>query len=240
MAMSRIRDVMSSDVVSVGPNAPLKDVARLLVERGISGVPVVGGRGEVLGIVSEADFLAKERGPRGIARRPLSALFGESRETREQLAKLAATTAGEAMSAPAVTIDADRPITEAAALMADRRIKRLPVTEDGRLIGIVTRADLIRAYARTDEELAAAVRDEVLYQTMWIDPRTFEVDVRDGVVQIAGSVGRRSTADMIERITSLVPGVVGVTADIKWELDDRDIEAPPADYISSYRAPRTH
>jgi CBS domain-containing protein len=238
--MSKVRDVMTTGATAVGPGMPLKDVARLLLARGISGVPVVGADGEVLGVVSEGDFLVKERGSGAVAHRPLSALFGESRETRAQLAKVAATTAGEAMSTPAVTIDADRPVTEAAALMAEHRIKRLPVTEGGRLVGIVTRADLLRAYARTDEELAATIRDDVLYRTLWLDPRQFEVAVQDGLVHIAGSVDRRSTAEMIERIASLVPGTVGVSTEIRWELDDRDLQAPPADYVSSYKAPRTH
>jgi CBS domain-containing protein len=236
--MASIRELMTAPVVSVRPETPLKEVAELLVDRGISGLPVVSANGDVLGIVSEADFLLKESGAPAMSHRPLAALFGESKATRERLAKIAATTAGEAMSQPAVTIEADRTVADAAAIMAERRIKRLPVIEGGRLVGIVTRADLVRAYVRSDHELAGVIRDEVLYRTMWLDPAHFEVDVRSGIASIRGSVDRRSTADIIERVTAMVPGVVGVRAEIAWDTDDREVDQPTEKRVSSYRSQR--
>lgn len=240
MATTTVRDVMTRPVISVTPDTPLKDVARLLVEHGISGVPVVGPKREVLGVVSEADFLVKERGADAIRHRPLAAIIGESREAIRQLAKVEAATAGEAMSSPAVTVASGATIAEAAAAMVERAVNRLPVTEDGVLVGIVTRADLVRAYVRSDEQLAETIRDDVLRRTLWLDPAGFEIAVEDGVARIRGTVDRRSTADMIERVAAMVPGVVRVQSEVTWEVEDRDIEPPPADYISSYRAPRTH
>ncbi|HET7027414.1 MAG TPA: CBS domain-containing protein [Candidatus Limnocylindrales bacterium] len=233
-----VRDVMTRSVVTARPETPLKEVARLLVEHAISGLPVVGPDGRVLGVVSEADFLIKERGAAAVRRRPLASLFGDSTQTRRQLAKVAASSAGEAMTGPAITIEVDQTPDEAAAIMVRQRVNRLPVTEDGRLVGIVTRADLIRGYVRSDAELAESIREDVLRRALWLDPAHFEVGVEDGVARLAGHVERRSTAEIVERVVALVPGVIGVRAEIDWSIDDRDVQAPGRDYVSRYEAPR--
>lgn len=234
-----IRDVMTRSVITVQPETPLKEVARLLVDQGISGLPVVAADGRVLGVVSEADFLLKEQGEVAVHHRALERILGETSETKAQRAKLAAATAGEAMTSPAVTIEADRTLPDAAAVMVGRRINRLPVTEDGRLVGIVTRADLVRAYVRSDLQLTQTIRDDVLLRAVWVDPDAFDVEVHDGVVRIAGHVERRSTAELIERVTAMVPGVIAVDPALAWSLDDRDIKAPQPDYISPFGASRT-
>lgn len=218
--MMKVRDVMTHSVLSVRREAPLKEVALVLVDHRISGVPVVDVDGAVLGVVSEADLLMKERGADAVRHRPLARFLGESRESRSQLAKLAAVTAGEAMTAPAVTIESGRRISEAAALMIARRVNRLPVVDDGRLVGIVTRADLVRAYVRSDDELARTIRDDVLLRILWLDPSMFTVVVTDGVASISGRVERRSTAEMVEQAVSMVPGIMDVHADVTWGLDD--------------------
>lgn len=232
--MLTIRDVMTRPAMTVHFRTPLKDVARLLVEHRISGLPVTDDDGRVIGVISEADLLQKEQGADKVAHRHLARLLGETEETRNQLAKVAARTAGEAMSSPAITIDVDRSLTEAAALMIRRGVNRLPVIDEGTLVGVVSRADLVRAYVRSDEELANVVRDEVLHRTMWLNPRVFDVIVTDGIVRITGSVERRSTATVIERITALIPGVVAVVSEIHWETDDRDVVAPDRDLVSAY------
>ena len=218
--MMTIRDVMTSHVVTVEVATPLRDVAGLLNDRRISGLPVVDAGGAVVGVVSEADFLVKAQGPDAVQHRPLSRLLGESIATREQLAKINATTAGEAMTSPAITIEPTRRINQAAQLMTTHRVNRLPVVEAGRLVGIVTRSDIVRAYVRTDSELAGAIRDDILLRSLWLDPATFAVDVLNGAVTITGHADRRSTAEMIERAIALVPGVVAVTASVSWSVDD--------------------
>jgi CBS domain-containing protein len=229
--MRIVRDVMSQMVISVGPETPLKEVAELLVERKISGVPVVDARGGVLGVVSEADFLLKEQGPEAIRHRRLAGLFGESDEARAQMAKLRAATAADAMTGPAVTIESSRPIAEAARLMTAKAVNRLPVVDDGRLVGIVTRADLVRAYVRSDRELVETIRTEVLLRSLWLDPAAFEIDVEDGVVRISGRVERRSTAEMVARTIAMVPGVVGIQSDIPWSIDDNQIRPVERDPV---------
>jgi len=142
--MLNVRDVMTTPVVTVEPATQLKDVARVLAEHRISGVPVVDPGGAVLGVVTEADFLVKGQGTRGaVARRRFAWLLGESPAARAQLEKLAATNAGEAMTAPAITTGPDHGITDAARMMTERRVNRLPVVDDGRLVGIITRADIL-------------------------------------------------------------------------------------------------
>jgi CBS domain-containing protein len=229
--MMTVREAMTASVVAVRAATPLKEVARLLVEHRISGLPVVDDDGMVLGVVSEADFLMKEQGAEAIPHRPLARIFGESQSSRSQQAKVDALTAGEAMTAPAVTIEPGRRIIEAAAIMTARGLNRLPVVEDGRLVGIVTRADLVRAYVSSDDELVRTIREEVLLRTLWLDPVPFDVQVADGVASIRGRVERRSTAEMIERAVTLVPGIVDVNAAIEWSLDDRQLEPVSIDAV---------
>jgi len=219
-SMLTVRDVMTRSVVSVRRDAPLKEVAQALIDNGISGVPVVDVDGTVLGVVSEGDLLVKEQGPNAIHHRPLARFIGESAESRAQLAKLEAVTADNAMTTPAVTIAPDRPIHEAAAIMTSRRINRLPVVDDGRLVGIVSRADLVRAYVRSDDELADTIRNDVILRILWLDPALFTVVVKDGVASISGRVERRSTAEMIEHSVRMVPGIFEVHASVSWSMDD--------------------
>jgi CBS-domain-containing membrane protein len=135
------------------------------------------------------------------------------------------------MTSPAVTITSGRSIHEAAAIMMARRVNRLPVVDDGRLVGIVSRADLVRAYVRSDDELAATIRQDVILRILWLDPALFTVIVKDGVASIRGRVERRSTAEMIERSVRMVPGVVDVHASVSWSMDDRTLEPAGRDPV---------
>jgi CBS domain-containing protein len=223
----KVRDVMTHQVVTARPGMSLRDLALLLSEHRISGMPVVDGFGTIVGVVSEADILAKERGHSAVHASGLSWLFGE-RPAPDELRQQAATTVGEAMTTPAITVDQDRPLRQAAALMLDRGINRLPVTANGLLVGIVTRADLVRAYIRRDDEALEAIRDQVIRKTMWLDPDDMSVGVREGIARIAGTVDRRSTATILERLIGLVDGVDLVVSDLRWELDDSET-SPAAD-----------
>jgi CBS domain-containing protein len=229
--MMTVRDVMASPVVTVRRETPLKDVARLLINNGVSGVPVVDDAGAVVGVVSEGDFLVKEQGAAEIHHRRLARLFGESSEARSQLEKVEARTAGEAMTSPAITVAPGSAIRDAAALMTRRSVNRLPVVDDGRLVGIVTRADLLRAYLRSDAELERVVRDDVILRMMWLDPASFDITVRNGEASIVGSVERRSTAEIIEASVRMVPGIVAVHADLGWSTDDRDVRPAERDAV---------
>lgn len=200
----RVADVMTTEVLSVTPETSLKQVAELLSERRISGAPVVERDGRVLGVVSEADILQKER-------RPPERSWWHTAAADRLLAKSLARTAGEAMTSPAVTITADRRVDAAAGLMLDRSVNRLPVVDrDGKLAGIVTRADLVRAFVHTDEEIERDIRDEVLLRELWLTPEDFRITVDHGEVTVEGHVSGDSERELLARRIALVPGVVSV------------------------------
>ena len=208
----KVSDVMNRDVVVVSRHMPLKDVARVLVNRHFSGVPVVDDEGEVLGVVSEADIIVKERGP-GSA----TSIFGRALELDTWGDKHDARRAGDAMTAPAVTIGPQRTVADAASLMLDRGVNRLPVIDaDRKLLGIVTRADLVRAFVRDDSVIEREIREDVLLRTMWESPDRFGVRVRRGEVLLAGKVNDAQAAGELVRFVERVPGVVNVRTRITW------------------------
>lgn len=221
-----VSDVMTREVAVVTPEAPLKEVALLMAERRISGVPVVDASGQLLGVVSEADLLLKHRPNRPRAELGLLGwVFGDAPPPTE-LRKRGATTAAQAMTAPAMTTEPQASLREAATVMLDRGVNRLPVVKDGRLVGIVSRADLVRAYLRADEESLRLAREHVLRDVMWLDPDEFEIEVSNGVLRISGVVDRRSDATIVRKLLGLVEGVERVVDELRWELDDEHL--PPA------------
>jgi CBS domain-containing protein len=207
----KIKDVMTKDVVSVGKDALLKDAARTLVERGVTGMPVLDVAGEVVGVISEADIIAKETQPRA-RRRALDWLL----EPRDHWLddRFAARTVADAMSAPAITISADSAVAEAANIMVAEGVNRLPVVVDGELVGIVTRADLVRAFSRSDDEIRTEIRDEVISRVFWLDPTHFTVEVKDGVVTITGQVETEADVRLLPELVRRLPGVVAVEANV--------------------------
>lgn len=221
----KIETIMTREVISVAPETPLKDVARLLVANRISGVPVVGRDGEVLGVVSEADILRKEEGVSPELPRPIAWL---SRQLDGELDKIGAVTAGEAMTAPAYTVRPGQRTTEVARMMVDSMINRLPVVSDGVLVGIVSRADLVRAFIRSDEEIEHDVREDVLLREMLLCPGDVAVSVEGGHVSLAGQVGSQEDAEVLEKRVRAIPGVVGVTANLRWR--PRDARHAPTAY----------
>jgi CBS domain-containing protein len=212
-----VRSVMTADVVSVTPDTPIKDAAVLLSGRGISGVPVCDADGGVVGVLSEADLLVKQGGPRNVS----GGLFAWLVETASapDVAKLRARTAGEAMTSPAVTIEADAPVAEAARTMVDRGINRLPVVENGVLVGIVTRADLVRLFTRSDDEIAREIRENVAGRMLWLDANRLVVEVERGEVVLRGQLDTELEAELLEKRVVLVPGVVGVRSQLTWPVD---------------------
>ena len=219
----KVEDVMTREVRTVSPETTLKDVAETLAELRISGLPVVEG-GVVVGVVSEGDILAKERGRAPDRRRGLLGFLLEGPSEAE--AKLKARTAGEAMTSPAITIAGWKPLAEAAALMIDERVNRLPVVDvRGGLLGIVTRADLVRAFVRSDEAIAAEIRDDVVLHALWITPERVVVSVDDGAVTICGNVETKDDAELLAEFARRVPGVVSVDSRLTWEFDADDRRA---------------
>jgi CBS-domain-containing membrane protein len=211
-----VGEVMTRDVVSVNAGTGYKEIADLMVRHSISAVPVVDTGGHVLGVVSEADLLAKLEYADRVPRHPLAL-----RRLRNGRQKAAGDTAVQLMTTPAVTIAATETLTRAARLMDAARVKRMPVVDDGgRLVGIVSRRDLVRIYTRPDPEIRACVADWVL-RSLWIDPAEVDITVRAGVVTLAGRLDRRSTADIVVAFSKATPGVVDVVDQLECDADDR-------------------
>lgn len=206
----KVCDLMTKDVVSVRPTMTLREAAALLVEKRISGMPVVTDENEVVGIISEADILVKAGGSQSRNRLLgwlLEPDFGDQDKIRAE-------TVGEAMSAPALTIASHRPVHEAARLMVAEGVNRLPVLEDGKLAGILTRADVVRAFTRTDAEIDEEIRGDILRRTFWLEPGRVSVTVVDGHVSIEGELETEADCEVLPALVARVPGVVSVQADL--------------------------
>ena len=217
----KVEALMQRDVVSVTPETCLKEVARLLAARGFSGMPVVTADGTVVGVVSEADIIVKEQGrgtaSPGLLGRLVDAAVGERR--------FPARTAGEAMTTPALTITPGEQVSAAARTMVERRVNRLPVVDGEKLVGIISRGDLVRAFQRTDVEIEREIVEDVLRETLWIPDGAVEVSVEAGVVDLWGTVETRTDAEIAEAFVSRVPGVVDVHAVLAWKVDDQSRRA---------------
>ena len=215
---SRVRDVMTGNVVSVPETAGYKDIVTMMEWRGVSAFPVVNAAGRVVGVVSEADLLLKEIGPESFAR-PGGSLLASGR--RGERAKAAAVTAAELMSKPAVTIAPDASVTEAARLMYTRRVKRLPVVDNiGRLVGIVSRVDVLSVFTRPDDEIRGEVLGKVIGGEFRLDPDAFEVSVTSGIVTISGLAERRVVASELIDAVRYLEGVVDVRDRISWRPEE--------------------
>lgn len=186
----KIRELMQHDVVSVDVDTPVKDVAALLVGRHISGVPVLFADGRVAGVLSQSDIRPGVRSAR------------------------------DAMSMPAIVLPSSHDVDDAARLMASRQINRIPIVDDGRLVGILTRSDLVRAFCRDDGTIEEEIRSDVLLATLWIDPDAVDVEVRDGVVTLRGTVETKTVAELVAAYVRRVPGVVDVEPALRWRVDD--------------------
>ncbi|GAA4563324.1 CBS domain-containing protein [Micromonospora coerulea] len=213
----QVGDVMTRDVVTVGEETPYRQIVDALIRRGISAVPVVDDFRRVLGVVSEADLLHKvERAGHPDERRVF-----EGRRRRTAREKADGVLARDLMTAPAVTTFAEASLPAAARLMDREAVKRLPVLDDlGRLVGIVTRSDLLRVHLRSDAAIRADVVQEVLRRVLAVRDGLVTVQVRDGAVTLDGRLDRRTAVDLAGRLAAQVSGVVTVHNAIGYDVDD--------------------
>ena len=217
-----VDDVMTRDVISVTPETGYKEIVRLVTEHNISAVPVVKD-GRVVGVVSEADLLLKEE---GVTTKLVPLIEGPRH--RERRVKAEGSIAAELMTSPAVTASPDTLIGDAARLMDAHHVKRLPVVDGGQLVGICSRADLLKVFLLTDEEIRDRLLNCVVKGRMWLDPSTVEVVVEKGVVSLRGELERRSDAEILVRLTSALESVIRVNDQLSWQVDDRRVPASRA------------
>jgi CBS domain-containing protein len=219
MTPSLVRDVMTTEVVTAEPSTPFKEIAGRLAQHRISAVPVVDVDRRVLGIVTEADLLLKQEHPDPKATVP----FIWTRRRRQERQKAAAAVAGKLMTAPAVTVPPTATVTEAARRMHAAGVKRLPVVDEaGRLVGIVSRADLLKVFTRPDNAIRRDIMEEVIVGDFMMDPSRFFIHVDDGVVVLQGRVERRSLIPYVVRAVHGVEGVVRVEDRLTFDVDDHD------------------
>jgi CBS domain-containing protein len=209
-----VRDVMTTRVIAVHKDASYKEMAAKLRSSRISAFPVVDGAGRVIGVVSEADLLVKEA-----VQADGTSVMAALRHWRED-DKAAGVTAGDLMTGPAVTIGPDALVSEAARLMYDRRVKRLPVvTRTGLLVGIISRVDVLSVFDRPDDQVRGEIVREVLPAVLGAVPADCEVTVRDGIVTLAGLVdSERDSRSAVEAVRH-VQGVVAVRDRLSYPRD---------------------
>ncbi|MGW4546660.1 CBS domain-containing protein [Streptomyces violaceorubidus] len=211
-----VSDVMTHTAVAVGPQAPFKDVIALMDQWKVSALPVLEGEGRVVGLVSEADLLPKEEFRDSDPDR-----FTQMRRLTD-LAKAGGLTAADVMTAPAVTVHPDATLAQAARIMAQRKVKRLPVVNaEGLLEGIVSRADLLKVFLRTDDDIAEEVGQEVVARLFLSPADTVRVEVSDGLVTLRGRVKDTSLVPVAARLVRAVEGVV----DVRWNPADAETPA---------------
>jgi CBS domain-containing protein len=213
----RARDLMTPDVITVPPETPVITIARLLADRGISAVPVVDATGTLRGIVTEADLIRRLAGE---VERPASwlvSLFSNQARDADRYARTHGVTAGDIMTEGAITVDPDTLAGEIAQLMETRHIRRVLVVQDGRLRGLVSRADLLRALVAPTQEGGALSDDRIrravlaaMKREPWTDTFYTLVDVQDGVVEFHGFSRSNAVQRGLRVLAENVPGVKGV------------------------------
>jgi CBS-domain-containing membrane protein len=203
-----VRDVMTPDVITVSKGTAFEVIAAALREHRVSAFPVLDETSQVIGVVSESDLLAKLALGLGDDGMP-GMITGILR--RQQQKKAHAVTATELMTSPAYTVRPDDTVEQAARIMYRRNVKRLPVVDkDGRLAGIVSRADVLAVYSRTDADIAEEIRTGILSTETPADPGTFDVSVTAGVATIVGRPQTREQGHAIIGRARHVQGVVAV------------------------------
>lgn len=223
-----VDDVMTRDVVTVPPSATFHQMIGLMTARGVSALPVVDQGGELLGIVSEADLLLKESPP------PLRRQWlPESSRAAGVRRKSDAVDASGVMTTQVVSIPSGAPVVAAVRLLCEHQLKRLVVLGvDGRMVGIVSRRDLLAGFSRSDDEIRADIVDGVIPRWLLVDPVHVQVEVCGGVVRLEGTVERRSDAELLPHLVRGLDGVVDVESALEYGLDDRNLSPAREQHVS--------
>lgn len=221
--MQTAADVMTTGVVSVTLDTPVQEVARLLYSRRISGVPVLDADGRVIGIVSESDLMSHVG---AVGEEPRQSwwlrLFSDQVELAKHYVKTHGRTARDVMMTSVITVDEDTPLTEVAKTLQKHRIKRAPVMRDGKMVGILTRSNLLQALATTDitkpvsaddREIRERLQSEIRAQP-WAHWAMINVAVQDGVVSLRGFISGDAERRALRIAAENVPGVTRVEDDL--------------------------
>ncbi|MFI7117398.1 CBS domain-containing protein [Amycolatopsis sp. NPDC049868] len=207
-----VSEVMTTDPIAVTPGTGYKQIAALMATRRISAVPVVDGAGAPIGVVSEADLLARLRGTRH------TLLAGH--HARDESRKAKALLAKDLMTAPVVTIEAGASLAAAAIRLAKEDVRRLFVVEDAKLVGVVSRRDLLSTFRRPDEDIRDEIENDILAGALRVTPGQASVTVADGVVTLLGRLDNRGAVERAGALAGEVAGVVDVRNRLDFVWDD--------------------
>ncbi|MCQ4161426.1 CBS domain-containing protein [Roseomonas sp. GC11] len=211
------KDLMTPDVVTVPPETPVLAIAQLLADRGISAVPVLSGDGAVLGIVTEADLIRRLAGQGDHQMGLLRQLFADLDRMAERYASTHGATAADVMTVDVITVTPSTPVSAIAELMEEKHIRRVLVVDQGRLRGVVSRADLLRALVApqpeggdySDDRLRRAVLAAIKREP-WAETFFTLVDVKDGIVELHGFSRSPAVQRGLKVLAEQIPGVKGV------------------------------
>lgn len=221
MKKTTVADVMTRTVISAGEDTPFKEIARLMAENGVRGIPVLGEGDQVVGVVSEEDLLRALDGGHSHLEWLIDGRRGDLSGD---------VNARDLMSTEVVSIGPDQAVDEAARVMLRNGITRLPVLDEANhMVGIVTRADLLRRYLRNDEAIRQEIEENVILETMWIDPSTIQVTVEEGVATLEGQVETKSIKELLVELVRRVDGVIGLEDRLSFAANDRhtNVRPPP-------------
>jgi len=214
----RIRDLMTTDIITVGPDTSLKEAARRMLAAGVSGL-LVTDEGRLVGIITEADFVTTEAERGARKRAGLLRLF-----VRESGISSHERTVGDVMTSGVLTVSPESDHVAAARMMEANTVKRLPVMEDGTVVGIISRFDILRAFVRSDKDIVEEIRTHVMKKIMWVDPKRVSITCDDGNLTLAGSLETRSDVELLVELTKRLDGVASLTDRLTWEIDDTKLE----------------
>ncbi len=212
----KVEEIMTKDVITVSPKTPIHEAAQLMIDHGVSGLPVVDDAGSVVGIVSEGDLILREK-PR--ERAPWWRLFfGDAEQLAREYQKAHGMTVGEVMTRSLIAVSPDFPIESAALILDQHRIRRVPVVAEGQLLGILSRGDLIKALAKAPARAGGPPSDERLVREMrarlaeepWVSNRGIVAQTKDGVLSLWGLVLTETEKSAVETMARTIEGCKGI------------------------------
>ena len=221
----RVEEIMTKDVITVSPKTPIHEAAGLMIDHGVSGLPVVDDAGSVVGIVSEGDLILREK-PR--ERTPWWRLFfGDAERLAREYQKAHGMTVGEVMTRSLIAVSPDFPIESAALILDQHRIRRVPVVADGQLLGILSRGDLIKALAKAPARAGGQPSDERLVREMrarlaeepWVSNRGIVGQAKDGVLSLWGLVLTETEKSAVETMARTIEGCKGIDSHLVVKSD---------------------
>ena len=221
----KVEEIMTKDVITVSPKTPIHEAAELMIDHGVSGLPVVDDAGSVVGIVSEGDLILREK-PR--ERAPWWRLFfGDAERLAREYQKAHGMTVGEVMTRSLIAVSPDFPIESAALILDQHRIRRVPVVADGQLLGILSRGDLIKALAKAPARAGGQPSDERLVREMrarlaeepWVSNRGIVGQAKDGVLSLWGLVLTETEKSAVETMARTIEGCKGIDSQLVVKSD---------------------